>query len=759
MAEPPRSLSARLPSLIPPSIVAVACWFAAWLDSLLVPGGEGVLHLWSVVGVGLAGMLIFGERVWTGVWVGAMGTAVFKVAQLSSVNPWAVVGAALIISIGKTAAVVGCWHACSRWLAGSKEDVVQLALKNLLERKGVISIYMMSGLLATLPGCILGVLGVCGFSVVPWSDAWTMLRFWWCSDATSILVLTPWLVLVVERPRHLAFRSEASVWERLAAFALLFTVCWVVFVGIDRYLARPFAAVVPLIWIALRLGLRSTAFAIFTLGFFVVWNVGTGSAHSPLHSLGFLSTQALIYLWVMSLTCLTVTANVAAASHAKISLREINETLEAAMAAIPALVFTSVDARSRHVRGNPEALRTLGLSMQTGHISLDGDKNGLHPKPQPDGEIPSPDTLPMCRAAVTGEPVQGAEFDLVLGSGEVRSFYGNAVPLFDQRRTVRGCVSAFVDITERKRTEEKLRLKEAHLEIITSITPVMLTQFDRSERFIFANPAYLELIECQEKQVVGKTLREVIGLDSYALIESYIHEVLQGKRVEFDRVKTGPNGVRRHLTVIYMPTMDSNGEVTGWVGSLNDITDRIRAEEHFRRAVEAAPSGMVLSNAQGHIILVNEQAERLFGYRRDELFGRPIEMLIPGRFRNQHPEKREEFHKAPQDERKVAGRELYGLRKDGTEFPVEIGLSPIHTEEGVVVISSVLDITERKRAEKLQRALFRITELAITSDSLERFYAGFGFQRVGEDYLEDNIPHTEMLLPARTTSSTSSDRC
>src|SRR5256714_731304 len=137
-----------------------------------------------------------------------------------------------------------------------------------------------------------------------------------------------------------------------------------------------------------------------------------------------------------------------------------------------------------------------------------------------------------------------------------------------------------------------------------------------------------------------------------------------------------------------------------------------RAEARFRVVVESAPSGMVMVDRAGKIVLVNREAERLFGYTREELLGQPIELLVPQRLRERHPGYRIDFFANPQTRAMGAGRDLFGVRKDGAEIPVEIGLNPIETEEGLFVLASVVDITARKRAE---------TELRRSNEELERF--------------------------------------
>ena len=141
------------------------------------------------------------------------------------------------------------------------------------------------------------------------------------------------------------------------------------------------------------------------------------------------------------------------------------------------------------------------------------------------------------------------------------------------------------------------------------------------------------------------------------------------------------------------------------VSAIVDITERKQHEARFRATVESAPTAMVMTDRMGNIVLVNAEATRLFGYERAELLGEKIEVLIPARLRPGHSRKRANYVAAPDSRRMGAGRDLFALRKDGSEFPVEIGLNPVETPEGMFVLSAIIDITERKRqTEELQRA-------------------------------------------------------
>jgi len=186
-----------------------------------------------------------------------------------------------------------------------------------------------------------------------------------------------------------------------------------------------------------------------------------------------------------------------------------------------------------------------------------------------------------------------------------------------------------------------------------------------------------------------------------------------------------PEGQLRWVAGWGQVEFDRDGRPLRMRGAALDITKRKQAEEQFRLVVEAAPSAMIMVNTDGCINLVNTQAEAVFGYSRQELLGRPIETLVPERFRSHHMGYRHGYLGEARARPMGAERELFGLRKDGTEVPIEIGLNPIQTAEGLLVLASIIDISERKRAEleaARQRTemahLSRVTTLGELSGSL-----------------------------------------
>jgi PAS domain S-box-containing protein len=171
-----------------------------------------------------------------------------------------------------------------------------------------------------------------------------------------------------------------------------------------------------------------------------------------------------------------------------------------------------------------------------------------------------------------------------------------------------------------------------------------------------------------------------------------------GRDYDIESRVVHPNGVNRHLKSVARITRDAEGRAIRMLGVTFDITERKHADEQFRLAIEAAPTGMLLTDRNGSIVLVNAQIEKLFGYPRSELLGRPIEILVPDRLRANIPD----FRKGSFSASAAQTVDLYGLRKDGSEVPIEIGLNPLPTSEGEFVLSSIVDVSPRLEIDRIR---------------------------------------------------------
>ena len=231
---------------------------------------------------------------------------------------------------------------------------------------------------------------------------------------------------------------------------------------------------------------------------------------------------------------------------------------------------------------------------------------------------------------------------------------------------------------------------------------------DLEGRATFMNPAAARLLGYEPEELIGRPVHDVIHhtkpdgaiypKDECPMSAAFRNGI--GRHIEAE-VLWRKDGTPMPVEYTSTPLHDEKYEVRGAVITFNDITERKRAEDRFRLVVETTPSGMVMTDQSGTIVLVNRLVETLFGYSRQELIGQPIEILLPARFRQAHPHHRSGYSNKHAPHPKMGkGRELHGLHKDGREIPLEVGLNPIETRDGRFILSSIVDITERKAAEQ-----------------------------------------------------------
>ncbi len=214
------------------------------------------------------------------------------------------------------------------------------------------------------------------------------------------------------------------------------------------------------------------------------------------------------------------------------------------------------------------------------------------------------------------------------------------------------------------------------------------------------NPAAEHLYGYAQHEALGSSINLIVPSDRAEESEGLMKRIAAGERVaSVQTVWRHKDGHNVDISLTISPIEMASGQISGASAIARDISRGLQAEEKFRLVVESSPNGIVMVDGAGIVQLVNRETERLFGYGREELIGQSMEILVPARFRAEHPRKRGEFHAEPSGRPMGEGRDLYGQRNDGTEFPIEVGLNPIHTRQGMMVLSVVVDITERKKAE------------------------------------------------------------
>lgn len=284
----------------------------------------------------------------------------------------------------------------------------------------------------------------------------------------------------------------------------------------------------------------------------------------------------------------------------------------------------------------------------------------------------------------------GSEFPVEIGLNPIETDEGTMV------------LSAIVDISGRKRLEDRFR------QVVESAPSAMV---------MIGPLGRIEMVNAQSEALFGYPRDELLGQPIEVLVPERFRRNHPGLRTSFFfKPVSRPMGAGRDLFGLKKDGSEfpieiglnpiETDEGTMVLSAIVDISGRKKLEARFRQVVESAPSAMVMIGPAGRIEMINAQSESLFGYPRDELLGQPIEMLVPERFRRNHPGLRGSFFSNPVSRPMGAGRDLFGLKKDGSEFPIEIGLNPIETDEGTMVLSAIVDISDRKqKEERIETAL------------------------------------------------------
>ena len=275
------------------------------------------------------------------------------------------------------------------------------------------------------------------------------------------------------------------------------------------------------------------------------------------------------------------------------------------------------------------------------------------------------------------------------------------------------------EVQDRRELELTLRMSESmyreQAELL-ELTHDAIFVRSLEKKVLYWNRAAERLYGWQKEEARGKITHELLHTVSPKPLEEIQADVFEKGYWEGELIHTRRDGAQITVSSRWALRVDANGKPLSILESNRDVTHRKLEEAKFRNLLESAPDAIVIVDEHGRIVLTNAQTEKLFGYPRHELLHEPIEILIPPRFHGQHAVHRTSYAHAPRPRAMGAGLELYGRRKDGTEFPVEVSLSPLETEEGKLVSSAIRDVSTRRQAE--QEVELRRQELARSNADL-----------------------------------------
>lgn len=302
------------------------------------------------------------------------------------------------------------------------------------------------------------------------------------------------------------------------------------------------------------------------------------------------------------------------------------------------------------------------------------------------------------------------EYRLRRHDGEYRWVLDRGQPRYSADGEFAGFIGSCIDITDRKRDEARLFAEMAFRQAIEESMPSGVAVVDTTGRLTYVNRAFCEMLGWTEEELIGQTPPYVYWPPEHIeTIQKELNRLLEGDIPSrgFELCFLKRNGERFEAMVIPSPLYAADGSIHGWLNSVTDITERKRAEKAVRESagrlraiVDTAVDAIITIDERGRINSFNKAAERIFGYRAEEIIGHNVSLLMPPPYRDQHDQYLENYRRTGR--RKVIGmeREVQGRRKDGSTFPIELAVSETHLGDRRIFTGIVRDITDRKAAEE-----------------------------------------------------------
>lgn len=305
-----------------------------------------------------------------------------------------------------------------------------------------------------------------------------------------------------------------------------------------------------------------------------------------------------------------------------------------------------------------------------------------------------------------GQPYQ----DVVNGAADT-VYALTIMPYRSERGEILGAVLVFEDITARHRVEKALQESEHRFRLmVSSIRDYSVIFLDGNGNIASWNEGAQHLKGYSADEILGKPMSVFYTPEDIAAgkPQALLDAARTDRSVEDEGLRLGKDGIRFFADVILTAIYDEAGGLIGFSKVTRDITDRRKAEvalvaseARTRNIINVVPAGVLVLDKDGRVLEANDRALDIFGYKPYELTGRHVETLMPERYRTAHMNFRQQYVESPTVRAMGSGRDLYGLRQDGREFPLEIALAPLITDDTLQVVVAIADITERKAAEEL----------------------------------------------------------
>jgi PAS domain S-box-containing protein len=584
-----------LHTAVPIVVLAVSYFCAGVLGLSLATVHPSASAVWPPSGIALAAILLWGSWLWPGIFLGAFLVNVFVQGSVPTT---------LGIAFGNTLeAVIGAALVC-RFAGGPK---------TFDHSKNILKFIVFAGLLGPAVAATVGIISLTIGGFAPWNQFLTIWLTWWLGDMVGILIVAPLLVLWMTQP--LIAVKRLQVLEAAGLLLMLLFVGWLLFfnpvpAGLEYF------ALAPLLWGALRFGRRGAVTTAFLMAAIAVGGTAAGfgpfaSAH-PHQSLLLLQ----VFMATLTLTALLVASFISERRRLEQRLRlkdavsQILAESPAIMDAAPKIIQVVCETCDWQVGAIWNTNRssndlTCVEFWSTPAVNVSQFETVTRPsKFRPGAGLPG-------RVWHTGKPewitditkISSVQRTFMATQEGLRAALGFPIKLADEVVGVMECFSLeprepdkeFLEIVgsigaqlgqfmERKRAEEALRNSEAQLHAVTKVTPVMLAQCSRDLRYLFVNRAYAEMLSLKAEEIIGRPMVDIIGTKAFEAIRPYVEKVLTGVPVEYDEDVPRRRVGSRTLRVVYMPDVDAEGNVRGWVASISDITERKRAEAALQRA-------------------------------------------------------------------------------------------------------------------------------------------------------------------------------